>query len=182
MPLTKQRLGIVVPTLNSSATLMWTLCALRNQQDITVDILVADSGSEDGTLDICKRWNVNTIFVPPGNMYRAINTGLRQMDTEWVTYLNSDDIVYPRSYVRLVSHGEQQEAALAYGDSDFIDIEGRFLFSLRAPSPRRLGHCCSTANSASRNRRRSTGEAHSGSWPASTNASDISPTMIFSPA
>lgn len=139
MPLTKQRLGIVVPTLNSSATLMWTLCALRNQQDITVDILVADSGSEDGTLDICKRWNVNTIFVPPGNMYRAINTGLRQMDTEWVTYLNSDDIVYPRSYVRLVSHGEQQEAALAYGDSDFIDIEGRFLFALRAPSPRRLG-------------------------------------------
>ncbi len=133
------RLGIVVPTLNSAATLEWTLCALRGQRDIIPQIVVADSGSEDGTLDICKKWGVPTFFVPPGNMYRAINQGLRQMDMEWITYMNSDDLVYPQSYARLLALGEQQRADAVYGDVDFVDYEGRFLFVVKVPSSARLG-------------------------------------------
>ena len=134
----KPRLGIVVPTLNSSATLEWTLCALRGQRDITPEIVVADSGSEDGTLDICKKWGVPTFYVPPGNMYRAINLGLRQMDMEWIAYMNSDDLVYPQSYARLLALGEEQQADAVYGDVDFVDYEGRFLFVVKVPSPARL--------------------------------------------
>jgi glycosyltransferase involved in cell wall biosynthesis len=130
----------VVPTLNSAATLEWTLCSLRSQRDITVQVLVADSGSEDRTLDICKSWGVDTIYVPPGNMYRAINEGLRQIETEWITYLNSDDLVYPFSYARLLAVGEQQRASMAYGDCDFLDYEGRFLFTIRSsPTSQVLG-------------------------------------------
>lgn len=132
------QIGIVVPTLNSAATLDWTLCSLSNQRDIAPDVIVVDSGSEDQTLDICQRWAVRTIYVPPGNMYRAINSGLQQTDTEWVTYLNSDDHVYPYSYGRLIAHGEQHHAALVYGNCDFIDSEGRFLFAMKAPRPARL--------------------------------------------
>lgn len=132
------QIGVVVPTLNSSATLAWTLCALHSQRDVTLEILVADSGSEDGTLDICKNWGVPTFYVPPGNMYGAINSGLRRMDTEWITYLNSDDLVYPQSYARLLALGGQQSASVVYGDCDFVDYEGRFLFTLKSPPPSRL--------------------------------------------
>lgn len=131
-------IGVVVPTLNSAATLDWTLCSLRNQKDIHVEIVVADSGSQDGTLGICERWDAQTIYVPPGNIYRAINAGLRQMDTEWVAELNSDDLVYPNSYARIVACGEQRDAALVYGDCDFIDGEGRLLFREKSPQPSRL--------------------------------------------
>jgi glycosyltransferase involved in cell wall biosynthesis len=134
----RPQIGVVVPTLNSSATLAWTLCALRSQRDVTLEIIVADSGSEDGTLDICKDWGVRTIYVPPGNMYRAINAALRQMDTEWATYLNSDDLVYPQSYARLLTLGEQQRACMVYGDCDFVDYEGRFLHTVKSPRPSRL--------------------------------------------
>jgi glycosyltransferase involved in cell wall biosynthesis len=134
----KPEVGVVVATLNSAGTLEWTLCSLRSQRDVSLQLLVADSGSEDGTLDICKSWGAQTIYVPPGNMYRAINAGLQQMTIEWVSYLNSDDIVYPSSYARLIAQGERENAALVYGDSDFIDGEGRFLFALKASSPRRL--------------------------------------------
>ena len=132
------RFGIVVPTLNSAATLEWTLCALRGQRDITPEIIVADSGSEDGTLDICKKWGVPTFYVAPGNMYRAINEGLRQMDMKWIAYMNSDDLVYPQSYARMLALGEQQDAAAVYGDVDFVDDEGRFRFLVKAPPPSRL--------------------------------------------
>jgi glycosyltransferase involved in cell wall biosynthesis len=128
------QLGIVVPTLNSAVTLPWTLCSLRSQKDITHEIIVADSGSADGTLDICRSWGVPTVYVPPGNMYRAINHGLRQIDSEWVTYLNSDDIVYPLSYARLIARGDERGASLVYGDCDYVDYEGRFLFTVKSPS------------------------------------------------
>ena len=132
------KLGVVVPTLNSSATLEWTLCALRGQRDVTPQIIVADSGSNDGTLDICKSWGVPTFYVPPGNMYRAINLGLGKMDTEWITYMNSDDLVYPQSYARMLALGEEQGAAAVYGDVDFVDYEWRFLFVVKTPPPARL--------------------------------------------
>lgn len=131
--MTKPQIGVVVPTLNSASTLHWTLCALRSQEDISLDAVVADSGSTDATLDVCRLWGVRTIYVPPGNMYRAINAGLREMDSEWVTYLNSDDVVYPNSYTRLVSRGEDKRACLVYGDCDFVDYQGRFLFMQKSP-------------------------------------------------
>jgi glycosyltransferase involved in cell wall biosynthesis len=132
------RIGVVVPTLNGAATLDWTLCSLRGQRDIGVEILVADSGSQDRTLEICKRWDVPTVYIAPGNMYRAVNEGLRRLDTEWITYLNSDDIVYPDAYARLVAHGEREKASVSYGDNDLVDYEGRYLFTFRAAPPERL--------------------------------------------
>ncbi len=134
----KAQIGVVIPTLNGSVTLEWTLCALRSQRDITIDVVVADSGSEDGTLDICKCWGVPAIYVPPGNMYRAVNVGLRQMDTEWVTYLNSDDLVYPQSYARMLALGEEKRASVVYGECDFLDYEGRFLYKVKSTPPSRL--------------------------------------------
>lgn len=134
----RHQIGVVVPTLNSAATLTWTLCSLRSQRDVSVEIIVADSGSADGTADICKFWDVRTIYVQPGNMYRAINSGVRELEAEWVTYLNSDDCVYPDSYARLVARGEEEHAAFVYGDCDFVDSEGRFLFVMKSPPSHRL--------------------------------------------
>lgn len=138
LSLPEPRIGVVVPTLNSEATLDWTLCSLTSQRGLGADVVVADSGSQDATLEICKRWAVRTIYVPPGNMYRAINVGLRESKAEWLTYLNSDDLVYPDAYARLVALGEERNASLVYGDCDYVDCKGRFLFSLKAPGSRRI--------------------------------------------
>lgn len=85
-------IGVVVPTFNSAKTLEWTLLALKSQEDCRAKVIVVDSGSTDETLEICARHKVRTEYDQPGNMYRAINVGMRLIDTEWVTYLNSDDI------------------------------------------------------------------------------------------
>ena len=61
------------------------------------------------TLEICRKWGVPTFYVPPGNMYRAINQGLRQMDMEWITDMNSDDLVYAQSYARMLALGNRKK-------------------------------------------------------------------------
>ena len=132
------KISYVVPTLNSAATLDMTLYSLLSQKNVDVNIIVVDSGSTDGTLDICKRWGVKTLYAEPGNMYRAINTGLRECDTEWLGYINSDDWLYPDSVERLIARGNASNADVVYGKCDYTDGCGRFLYSFAPPQPSRL--------------------------------------------
>ena len=53
-------------TLNSAPTLEFTLLSLLSQRDIPIEVIVADSGSSDGTLEICRRWSVKIIYAEPG--------------------------------------------------------------------------------------------------------------------
>jgi glycosyltransferase involved in cell wall biosynthesis len=133
-------ISCVIPTFNSSKTIEATLLSLKTQRGTDVKIMVADSGSTDDTLEICHRWNVPTIYVPPGNMYQAINAGLCKMETEWIFYLNSDDIVFNDSLARLINLGISQNADICYGDCDYIDEVGRFLYSFRSAAPLDLLH------------------------------------------
>lgn len=132
------RITVAVATLNSARTLDMTLMSLRLQMGVEVLIHVVDSGSTDGTLEICKRWNVPTSYAPPGNMYQAINQGLRLCDTDWKMYLNSDDFIYPRSLARLLAAGESEKADVVYGVCDYVDSEGRFLHSFTPAPPSHL--------------------------------------------
>ena len=131
-------ISYVIPTLNSAATLDMTLLSLRSQKDVEVDVIVVDSGSTDGTLDICKRWDVKTLYAEPGNMYRAINTGLQECDTEWLGYVNSDDWLYPDSVNRLTTFGKHTKADIVYGSCDYTDGYGRFVYSMSAARPEQL--------------------------------------------
>ncbi len=121
---------VVVPTLNSAATLDGTLMSLTAAKGIRV--IVADSFSTDETPLICKRWNVEVVGVPAGNMYQAINEGLRRATTEWVAYVNSDDSVFTSSYTRMIETARQSQASVVYGNTDYVDAGGRFIFSFRA--------------------------------------------------
>lgn len=134
---TTSRIRCVVPTLNSASTLDTTLLSLRSQQT-SAEIIVADSGSTDGTLEICHRWQAPVVYVPPGNMYKAINAGLRESKSEWLAYLNSDDWIYPDSFARLIERGEATKADVVYGNCDYTDGQGRFVYSLAAAQPSHL--------------------------------------------
>jgi len=129
---------VVVPTRNSAKTLEWTVTSLRSQVDVALDIVVVDSDSTDGTLEICRRWGIPVLTTPPGNMYCAVNAGLVSASTPWLAYLNSDDFVYPSTYRRMIDAARCETAGVVYGPCDFVDTEGRFLFTYQPAPPSRL--------------------------------------------
>ncbi|MGK7931547.1 MAG: glycosyltransferase [Microcystaceae cyanobacterium] len=128
----------IVPTLNSEKTLDLTLYSLQSQEKIKIEIIVVDSGSQDKTLEICKRWQIKTLFAQAGNIYHAINLGLGQSKSDWLGYLNSDDWLYSNSVYRLVTEGERQKADFIYGKCDYTDERGRFLFSYTPAHPSQI--------------------------------------------
>jgi glycosyltransferase involved in cell wall biosynthesis len=135
-----QSIGVVVPTLQSARTLDWTLLSITSQKDIQIEPIVVDSGSNDGTLEICRKYGVRSVYAPPGNMYRAINVGMERLTSEWVTYLNSDDYVYDDSYARLVEQGRHGQADVVYGYGDYVGENGRFLYSYNSAPTWLLQH------------------------------------------
>ena len=134
----KGNISVVVATLNSAKTLDWTLLSLLKQRDCSVHTNVIDGGSTDETINICKKWNVRANYLPPGNMYQAINEGFVNCHSTWYAYLNSDDWIYPASFARLISLGEATGADIVYGDCDYNDSSGRFLYSFAAANPSQL--------------------------------------------
>lgn len=132
----------VIPTLNSARTLETTLLSLLSQGGHCGNILVADSGSNDGTLEICRKQNVRSIYVEPGNLYRAVNRGiealLRDTDCEYLAYLNSDDWLLADSYRRLIERGAPSKAEVVYGNCDYYDGVGRFIYPFFSAAPEQL--------------------------------------------
>ena len=127
-------LTIVIPTLNSAKTLSTTLISLEPLARAGAKIIVVDSNSLDESVVIARKFGVILREVPPGNMYHAINDGLMESDTEWHTYLNSDDILYADSVlIALEKLGAKSD--VVYGSIDFIDEFGRFLHSWTSPPP-----------------------------------------------
>jgi glycosyltransferase involved in cell wall biosynthesis len=100
-------------------------------------VILADSYSEDGTLQIAHGFVDETRSIEPGNMYRAINSALEHEISEWVTYVNSDDILFAPSISQALACA-QDDDDLIYGDIDYIDEQGAFLHSWTTPRPAAL--------------------------------------------
>ena len=124
-------ISVVVPTRNSESTLAWTLLSLKSQAGAAVEIIAVDSDSTDRTRTICAAYEVPVINVPAGNMYAAINAGIRRSKAPWVTYLNSDDYVYADSFARSLSSARAVAADIAYGMCDYVDWRGRHIHTFR---------------------------------------------------
>jgi GT2 family glycosyltransferase len=120
--------GVAIPVWNGAQTLAWTLLSLQAQAPVVPQVLAADSGSHDGTLEILQRAQVATVYEPPGNMYRAVNRALRGLPCEWLTWVNSDDWLYPGALARLIACAEAAGADIAFGQCDYVDFAGRFLY------------------------------------------------------
>ena len=89
-------LSIVIPTLNSARTLGDCLAAIRSQQSCSVpyEIVVADAGSDDRTLEIAREYGVETIVGNPLKTGEAGKTaGIKAAKGDLIALVDSDNIL-----------------------------------------------------------------------------------------
>ena len=100
------RVSIIIPTLNSAATLAECLEAIRAQNYPAgdIEIIVADAGSTDATLEIARRFNVDKIVPNPLKTGEAgKSAAVAQATGDLIAFIDSDNIMPGPDWLALMT-------------------------------------------------------------------------------
>jgi glycosyltransferase involved in cell wall biosynthesis len=122
--------SVVTPTLNHAAVLREAVASVRAQDYGSLEHVVVDGGSGDGTVDVLNALGASVRWVsePDAGQAAALNKGVRMSSGEILGWLNADDLYEPDAVSAAVAFLEAHpEVALVYGDAVFVDGQGHEL-------------------------------------------------------
>lgn len=120
----RPRVSVVVPTLNEERYLPVLLASLQAQSFPVHEIIVADAGSTDATVDVARA--AGAIVVPGGLPGPGRNTGAAAASGDWLLFLDADVRLPPDALE--VAFREMEREALDSASSWFVpDSDDAFL-------------------------------------------------------
>jgi glycosyltransferase involved in cell wall biosynthesis len=126
------RISVVIPSYNKAAYLGATLESIAAQDYPSLEIIIQDGGSTDGSVDIIRRFadahpgTVRWVSAPDGGQLDAINQGLAKATGDIVAEIDSDDLYRPGAFRRVADFFRAHPDRLwAVGKGGIIDNAGR---------------------------------------------------------
>jgi len=91
-------ISVIIPVYNGERYLSECIQSVLDQTHPAADIIVIDDGSEDRTPDVAAGWGSAISYhrVAHGGLPYARNHGLRLAQTEFIAFIDSDDVWLPR--------------------------------------------------------------------------------------
>lgn len=139
--------SIVTPCLNSGRYIEETIRSVLNQDYPSIEYLVMDGGSGDGTHEILERYRgrLQYFSAPDDGQAAAINRGFQLSRGEIFAFLNADDTYLPgavRAAVR--SLAEHPDMGVVYGEAYHVSESGQTIgrYPTRAFDPEHLRQQC----------------------------------------
>ncbi len=105
------KLSIIIPALNEEKYLPLLLESIRIQSFTDYEIIVADAGSHDGTLDIARSYGCKIVL--GGLPAAARNSGARSATGKLLLFLDSDVILPPGFLERSIAAFESRNLGVA---------------------------------------------------------------------
>ena len=123
-------LSVIIPTLNAAASIGATLDALTGEATTLREIIIADGGSRDATLNIAAAHGVKFVAAPPGRGCQLAH-GANEASGRWYLFLHADTVL---------ERGWSEEVGRFMNHPDHVEQAAYFRFTLddRAPAARRL--------------------------------------------
>lgn len=92
--------SVIMPAYNAAATLEASANSVLSQKLSELELIIVDDGSIDGTQSVCRRLEkkderVRVISTANSGPAAARNTGLNAAAGEFVTFVDSDDLILP---------------------------------------------------------------------------------------
>lgn len=121
--------SIITPSYKQAPYLEQTLRSVLAQDYPNMEYLVVDGGSEDGSVEIIRRYAKDLawwISEPDQGQADAINKGFARAKGKYVAWLNSDDTYLPGAVRQAVDVLETHpEPGFVYGDLHSMDAAGQ---------------------------------------------------------
>jgi len=134
------RVTVVIPTLDRKEFLEQAIESVEWQEYDSLECIVVDDGSTDGTKEFLEGPeydDLRTIYRDETGLSSARNAAIDVAGGKYITFLDSDDIMYPHTVGTLVSVLDEQpeDCAGAFGSKKLITHRGR-VKEKRAPTGR----------------------------------------------
>lgn len=110
-------LSVIIPTLNEAGCLPRLLADLQRQKGITLEVIVADGGSTDRTLEGCRCYDPIVVKAPRGRA-RQLNTGFGRATHDNLLFLHADSSVEDQYLLRNAL--ERWQAVIAESGTDAV--------------------------------------------------------------
>ena len=112
------KISVIVPVYNTRQYLRQCLDSIIGQDYQSLDIILVDDGSTDGSGAICDEYaardrRIRVIHQPNSGVSAARNHGLEIADGEWIGWVDSDDWIRPEMYGYLLEYAERYDADIA---------------------------------------------------------------------
>ena len=101
--ITKPKLSVVIPTYNEGKYIERALSSLKESlKNYDHEIIVVDSYSNDGTLDIAKKYANEILLVPKGNIGLARDYGFKKARGDIIISASADNTFTPEYFRKLI--------------------------------------------------------------------------------
>jgi len=105
---------IAIPTYNNIKTFGRTLESIKNQSYKNIEIVVVDSHSTDGTLDIIKKYGGIKVYQYEGTLLGAREIGVEKAKGKFVLLIDSDHILGKNTISNSVKAAEKYDMLWLY--------------------------------------------------------------------
>lgn len=134
-------ISVIVPVYNVSSYLARCLNSIVSQTFTEYDVILIDDGSNDGSDKLCEQYaaqyaNIHVIHQKNRGLSAARNAGIEwahtHSDSQYITFIDSDDWVHPQYLERLYSAIQTEKYGVAVGS--FVKTSEEIEFSVEKAS------------------------------------------------
>ena len=126
--LSRKKVSIITPVYNQSKYIEQTIKSVLNQKYNSLEYIVIDGGSTDGTIEIINKYKDSISYFESctdKGQSNAINKGMKQATGDILAWVNGDDILLPGALESIVSYFElNPDVDVIYGDRIIINSDG----------------------------------------------------------
>lgn len=128
-PETFPDVSVIIAAFNAQDTIARAIDSALHQEGVTVEVVVIDDCSTDGTLEVARSFASAPVRVValeenrgPGG---ARNAGLEAARGRWVAVLDADDMIHSGRLACMIGRAEEGSAQIAVDNIGVVQEEGR---------------------------------------------------------
>lgn len=122
-------LSIITVSYNAVDTIERTILSVLAQRVESLEYIIIDGGSKDGTVDIIKKYEHDVDYwcsEPDNGIYNAMNKGIKKATGEYIGIINADDYYFQDVLTCIVNAIKTSNADIIYGDLIKAYLSGEY--------------------------------------------------------